>query len=86
MDQYEKLDKLGEGAHGVVVRARVRRVEEVAQARREERAKEQEEAQRAEQQAVALQVRTGSNQYVPARWQQHTRGGGCPHSLSLRAN
>jgi len=49
------LEKLGEGAHGVVVRARVRSREQVAQARREARALEEREAQAAEAQAVALQ-------------------------------
>jgi len=43
MDKYEKLEKLGEGAHGVVVKARVRTADQVRQERRLQRRREEEE-------------------------------------------
>lgn len=48
MDKYTKLEKLGEGAHGVVTKARVRSVESIRTIRREERqaAKERAAAKR----------------------------------------
>ena len=50
MEKYEKLEKLGEGAHGVVTKARVKRKEEIAAERREHRRRQ------AEEEAAALGV------------------------------
>ncbi len=55
MDQYEKQEKLGEGAHGVVIKARVRTREEIAAQRRQARQHEQLEAVQAEKAAASLQ-------------------------------
>jgi uncharacterized membrane protein len=56
MDQYEKHEKLGEGAHGIVIKARVRTRDEVAQLRRLAREQEQQELNELEHAAAAPSV------------------------------
>ena len=56
MDKYEKLEKLGEGAHGVVSKARVRSKQEIITDRRAHRLKQQQLLLEEEKESSSTQV------------------------------
>lgn len=67
MYKYTKLEKLGEGAHGVVTKARVRRIEEIREEQRREARKELETATATPGAILAQSIGGGATSHTPQK-------------------
>lgn len=72
MDKYEKLEKLGEGAHGVVAKARVRSKEEIVADRRAHRLKQQQLLLEEEKESSSTTTQVKTRRTATARLRRWT--------------